>query len=119
MATGETRSDRGITKQSPTAGDFAEFGAKRVETFMDVQKQLVETFEQINCEHLARIKQETELASDFAGKVTKARSIPEIMTAYQEWLSQRMALFTEYSRKLFEDSQKVVNTTMRFLSNGK
>jgi hypothetical protein len=119
MATSEAHSDRRTTQQNPMAGDIAEFGAKRIETFIDVQKQLVETFEQFNREQLARMKQETELASDFAGKVTKARSIPEIMTAYQEWLSQRMTLFTEDSRKLFQDSQKVVNTTMRLLSNGK
>jgi thiamine kinase-like enzyme len=119
MATAETRSDRGITRQNPLAGDFAEFGAKRVETFMQVQKQLVESFEQINREQLARVRQETELASEFAGKVSKARSIPDIMTAYQEWLSKRMALFTEDSRKLFENSQKIVNTTMRFLSSGR
>jgi DNA-binding transcriptional regulator GbsR (MarR family) len=117
MATSETHPD--TTKQSLMAGDFAQFGAKRIETFMEVQKQLIETFEQLNREQLARVKQETELASEFAGKVTKARSVPEIMTAYQEWLSKRMALFTEDGRKLFEDSQKVVNTTMRLLSNGR
>ena len=118
MADSHTRAGTG-TKQNLMPGDFAEFGAKRIETFMDVQKQLVETFEQLNREQLARMKQETELASEFAGKVTKARSIPDIMTAYQGWLSKRMALFTEDGRKLFEDSQKVVSTTMRFLSNGR
>src|SRR6516165_9733267 len=107
------------TKPSAMAGDLVGFGAKRIETFMEVQKQLVETFEQLNRDQLARAKQETEIASAFAGKVTSARSIPDIMTAYQEWLSKRMTLFTEDSRKLFEDSQKVVNATVRLLSNGK
>ena len=107
------------TSQNLTAGDFAKFGAKRIETIMDVQKQLVETFEQLNREQLARMKQETELASEFAGNVTKARSIPEIVTAYQEWFSKQIALFAEDSRKLFEYSQKVVNTAMRLLPNGR
>jgi Phasin protein len=104
---------------NPATGDFVELGAKRFETFMDVQKQLVGIFEQLNRDQLARAKQETDLASEFAGKVTSARSIPDVMAAYQEWLSKRMTLFTEDGRKLFEDSQKVVNATMRFLSNGR
>jgi hypothetical protein len=111
--------DTMTTKPSAIAGDLVGFGAKRIETFMAVQKQLVEIFEELNRDQLARAKQETELASEFAGKVTSARSIPDIMTAYQEWLSKRMTLFTEDGRKLFDDSQKVVNATMRLLSNGR
>jgi len=117
MADTETRA--GSAPTMPNVGDFAGFGAKRIETFMEVQKQLVEIFEQLNRDQVARAKRETELASEFAGKVTSARSIPDIMTAYQEWLSKRMTLFTEDGRKLFEDSQKVVTASMRLLSNGR
>jgi len=117
MTDSEARAAPGPT--TPNLGNFAGFGAKRIETFMHVQKQLVEIFEQLNRDRLARAKQETELASEFAGKVTSARSIPDIMTAYQDWISKRMTLFAEDGRKLFEDSQKVINTTMRLLSNGR
>ena len=119
MAQSETRTGIGTTTPNLMGGEFVEFGAKRIETFMELQKQLVEIFEQLNRDQLARAKRETELASEFAGKVTSARSIPDIMTAYQEWLSKRMTLFTEDCRKLFEDSQKVVSASMRLLSNGR
>jgi hypothetical protein len=117
MANSETRDAKAAANLM--AGNFLEFGTKRIESFMEVQKELVDTFEQFNREQFERAKQETELASRFAGKVTSARSIPDVMAAYQEWISNRMELFAEDGRKLYEDSQKVVNATMKLLSNGK
>ena len=60
-----------------------------------------------------------EFASEFAGKITSARSVPDVMNAYQSWISKRMALCLEDGRKLFEDGQRVLNTTMKLLSIGK
>ena len=101
------------------AGGFLAFESKRVETAKEVQKQLLDTFEQLNRQQLARGKQEMEFASEFAGEITSARSVPDVMNAYQNWISKRIALYVEDSRKLFEDSQRVLNTTMELLSIGK
>jgi hypothetical protein len=60
-----------------------------------------------------------ECASEFAGKITSARSVPDVMNAYQNWVSKRMAFYMEDGQKLFEDSQRVLNTTMKLLSIGK
>ena len=38
------------------------------------------------------------------------------MNAYQNWISRRMALYVEDGRKLFENSQRILNTTMKLLS---
>jgi len=119
MAQSEARDARsGSAKQSLPGTDFLGFGAKGVETLMEVQKELLGTFEQINRERLGRAQQETELAATFAGKMTSARSIPDVMTAYQEWAAKRMEMFAEDSRKLFDDSHKVFNATMKVLTNG-
>ena len=101
------------------AGGFLASESKRVETVKEVQKQLLDTFEQFNRQQLARGKQEMEFASEFAGKITSARSVPDVMNAYQNWISKRMALYVEDGRKLFEDGQRVLNTTMKLLSIGK
>ena len=94
------------------AGGFLASETKRVETVKEVQKQLLDTFEQFNRQQLARGKQEMEFASEFAGKITSARSVPDVMNAYQNWISKRMALYVE-------DGQRVLNTTMKLLSIGK
>jgi len=93
--------------------------SKRVETVKEVQNLLLDTFEQFNRHQLARGKREMEFASEFAGKITSARSVPDVMNAYQNWISKPMTLYNEAGRKLFEDSQRVLNTTMKLLSIGK
>ena len=61
----------------------------------------------------ADIHQLMELASEFAGKITSALSIPDVINAYQNWISKRMALYVEDGQKLFEASQKILNTTTK------
>jgi hypothetical protein len=78
------------------AGGFLASESKRVETAKEVQKQLLDTFEQFNREQLARAQQEIDLASEFA----------------KNWISKRMTLFVE-------DGQRIVNATMKLLSVGK
>jgi Phasin protein len=102
-----------------SAGGFLASQSKGVETVKEAQKQLLDTFEQFNRQQTARAKQEMELASEFAGKITSARSVPDVMNAYQNWISKRMALYVEDGRKLFEDSQRALNTTMKLFSLGK
>ena len=94
------------------AGGFLASESKRLETVKEVQKQLLDTFEQFNREQLARARQEIDLASELSGKVASARSMPDVVNAYQSWISKRMALFVE-------DGQRIVNTTMKLLSIGR
>jgi len=94
------------------AGGFLASESKRVETAKEVQKQLLDTFEQFNRDQLARAQQEIDLASEFAEKVAGARSVPDVINAYQSWISKRMTLFVE-------DGQRIVNATMKLLSVGK
>jgi hypothetical protein len=94
------------------AGGFLASESKRLETVKDVQKQLLDTFEQFNREQIARAQQEINLASELSAKVASARSVPDVMNAYQSWISKRMALFVE-------DGQRIVNATMKLLSIGK
>jgi hypothetical protein len=101
-----------ISLSSLNAGGFFASESKRVETAKEVQTQLVDMFDQFNREQLVRARQEIELASEFAARVTSARSVPDFMNAYQDWISKRLALFGE-------DSHRVVNTTMKLLSIGK
>ncbi|MGB7279251.1 MAG: phasin family protein [Pseudolabrys sp.] len=117
MAKSEKRDSVSLSDLS--AGGFLASQSKGVETVKEAQKQLLDTFEQFNRQQTARAKQEMELASEFAGKITSARSVPDVMNAYQNWISKRMALYVEDGQKLFEDSQRVLNTTMKLFSLGK
>ena len=110
MAQSEAR--EAISLSDLKAGGFLVAESKRVETVNEVQKQLLDTFEQFNRQQLARGKQEMEFASEFAKEITSARSVPDVMNAYQNWISKRMTLYVE-------DSQSAFNATMKLLSIGK
>src|SRR5262245_44748528 len=97
---------------------FAEMGKKQVEAMSDMQQELMSSIEQMNREWAARIKAETDLASEFVGKLSAARSVPDTTSIYQEWLSRRMEMFAEDSRRFVADSQKFMAATSRMLSGG-
>jgi hypothetical protein len=97
---------------------FLQAGTKRMETLVESQRRLLETFEQINRERMARVQQEMELASAFASRLSAARSMPDVMSAYQEWAQHHLALFADDSRRLVDEGQKVFSTAARLLSNG-
>jgi len=84
---------------------------------MEVHKKLLDAFGQAQRERIARTMEETKLASEFAAKVTSARSIPDIMAIYQQWIAKCEELIAEDGRKFVDDSQKVANAALRLLSN--
>src|SRR5262245_26224916 len=91
-------------------------GADHLASLMNMQRELLSTLEQIQREQLARTMEGTKLAADLAAKVASARSIPDIVTIYQEWITRNMELFAEDSRRFMDDSQKIANATTRLLS---
>src|ERR1043166_5955893 len=103
----ENRTDAQI--HSDRAGDSFQVGT--LHALMEMQRDLFSAFEQVHRDRLDRTRQETELVSEFAQKLARARAIPEIMTICQEWIARRVELFGE-------DSQKVTNTALRALSKG-
>lgn len=56
-------------------------GKKRVEEFVNTQRELLEKLQEMNRQWFDRAQSETNLASELASKLTVARSIPEAMAA--------------------------------------
>jgi hypothetical protein len=103
------------TLPNANPAELAEMGKKQVEAMIDVQKEFINAIEEVNREWAARVKAEQDLATEFAGKLTAARSIPETAAICQEWMSRRMELFAEDSRRLVADIQKFTMATARVL----
>ena len=97
---------------------FAEMGQKQVEAMTGMQQELVNAIEEMSRQWTARMKAETDLASEFAGKLSEARSAPDTARIAQEWLSRRMDLFAEDSRRFVADSQRFMAAATRMLSAG-
>ena len=114
-------SPRGSDEQPATnfvPSEFIEFGKKRVEALMEMQKEFFETFQEINQAWLARARFEASLNSELVARLTAARTVPETADACQDCMDKRVELLVEDSRRLLADSQKIMSLSTRFLTNG-
>jgi hypothetical protein len=84
---------------------------------LTVQKDLLDTYEEISRAWLARVKSEADLWSELASKVSGARSVPDALGAYQQSVAQRMQMAADDGRRVFDDSQKIMGTIAKSLSN--
>jgi hypothetical protein len=95
--------------------EFAATAAKRFETFARTQaEQLQET----NRQCLDRVQAEANLASELVSKLTAARSIPDAMTAYQEWGIRRLEMVAEDTKHLMDDMHKFIQMSAQLFANG-
>jgi len=107
------KEQRGSAKQTlESAAELAEtMGKKQVDAMVDVQKEFIHATEELNREWVERLKAEADVATEFAGKFTAAKSIPETAAIWQEWVRRRMEM-------LNADIQKFTTVTARFLPRG-
>jgi hypothetical protein len=89
-----------------------------MQEFADAQTELVEQCQDANRHWLDRIEAEITIASEFTIKLTAAHSIPEAMTACQEWGDRRLDMMAEDTRHFLDDTQKFMQAGVRLIANG-
>lgn len=103
-AMAQMESDSELTGKSSSstliAAELAAIGKKRVEECINAQTELLGRLQERNQQWLDRLQQEANLASEFASKLTAARSIPDAMTACQEWTSWWFEMMAEDGKHL-------------------
>ena len=98
--------------------EFAEMGKKRIEEFVNMQTELVNELQETNRQWFDRAQSEANVASEFASKLTGARSIPEAMATCQEWTSRRFEMMAEDGKHLLADTQKFMEAVARLMAKG-
>jgi hypothetical protein len=94
------------TLPSPTNKEFASAYAKG---FAAMQKEWMQAVE-----HGQKwLDAEAKLGSDLVARVAAAKAIPEAASAYQEWMTRRIELFSKEWQKAVVDGQKFVNACQR------
>lgn len=97
---------------------LAGMAKQRVEAFVQMQTELLEKLQDANRQWFDRAQVEANLVSEFASKLTSARSLPEAAAACQEWTSRRFEMMAEDSKHLLADTQQFMETGTRLMSNG-
>ncbi|MBO0717447.1 MAG: phasin family protein [Rhizobiales bacterium] len=114
MPAAQSRSDSSVSANFIHQFDQAQEQAKSV---FAIQKELLDTLEQINEHWFARAKSEAEFATAMANKLAAVRSMPDMTTIYQDWFGQCMQRCVEDSNHVIADVQKLIRTGSR-LANG-
>jgi hypothetical protein len=112
MAEEQTRAEA-AARSTKSATGAAETGRKSIEAMTGVQKELFETFEQMNRDWFDRLKAEADLATECFSKLAGARTIPDVATAYQECATRRMQLLAEDGQRLLAAGEKFLPRLMR------
>jgi hypothetical protein len=83
-----------------------------------VQSEFVNMLQDLTHDWMARATSVVEAGLKLSKKLSTARSVPDAIAAYQEWLSEEMAARSEGARRLMSNGQKFIDTNTRLLSNG-
>jgi hypothetical protein len=119
MAHGSARSDpSGSRAAIQLPGHFLNLGEAQSEAILGMQKELLQAYEQISRAWLERVKLEVDLWSDLAAKMSASASVPGALSAFQQSVARRIQMAADDGQQLFEDSQKIINTVTRAISNG-
>jgi hypothetical protein len=83
-----------------------------------VQIELFNRFQQMHKQWLDRVQVEVNLAQELASKLSSARSIPDAMTAYQDWGDRRFKMMAEDAKHVLDDTQKFMQDGAHLFSTG-
>ena len=110
------RSDATAAAETVSAR-MADMGANSFNAGMRMQTEMFDTLQTIGHQWLERKTHEAELAFNLPNRLAGARTLPDAVSAYQEWFSEMLARCNEDGRRFVSDGQKIVATGGRCFSN--
>jgi hypothetical protein len=96
--------------------ELAEMGKTLVDSVMQAQAGFLHELQQANEEWIANTQSKLNLASALCTKLMSAHSMPEVVTACQDWATQRANLFAEDGRRALLHGQKILESGTRLMS---
>ena len=111
----QAQGEQGLLSKQVTA-ELAAIGQQRFQDFVSTQVELLHQLRALNEIWLNRLRSDANLASEFTAKLTESRSIPEAMSASQEWTTRRLQMMAEDGQQLATVIQKLAETSARLLT---
>jgi len=96
--------------------EIAELGQERLNSLVETQKQFLGRLDEMNKTWLTRTEAMAKHVSELAEKLASSRSVSDTSAAYQQWVSRRLDVFLDDSRRFFGESQKFMDATARLLN---
>jgi hypothetical protein len=96
---------------------IGDMGTRSINAGLRMQTEMLDALQVMSRDWVACTTSEAELALNLPNRLAGARSIPEAVTAYQQWLSEWLAMCSEDGRRLVADGQKFMASGVRCLTN--
>src|SRR5262249_4595629 len=90
------------TMQS-NAEELARKAESQVHEAMAIPHQLLTLLEQAPRDWLRLAEREAQLASELTVALTSSKTVPEMARAYQDWMSERIMMFSQESQRMFSN----------------
>jgi len=97
---------------------IAETEKKIGDTTLQAQNEFSKTFEEMSRAVMSRATAEIEFGVRLTQRLSEAHSLPDVVSAYREWLGQEMSARSEDARQFMTSSQKFIAASTRLFSNG-
>lgn len=94
------------------------WGQERTDAAIDLQKAILETYEQSSRAWLDRMQAEVSLWSDLANKLSGTKTVPEALDTCTKCVSQRIQMAADDGRRLVTDAQQITQKIAHTLGNG-
>lgn len=98
------------------AMDQAPEGKQPSEDLAEAGSQILDRLQDANRVWLERLRQEAALTGELATKLTASRSLSESATVLQDWTAKHIELATEDARRVFSETQKLIDVGTRLWS---
>jgi hypothetical protein len=112
----QMRGENMATAETFTA-QIGDMGRRGISAGLRMQTEMLDALQAISRDWVACTTSEAELALNLPNRLAGARSIPEAITAYQQWLSEWLAVCSEDGRRLAADGQKFMTSGVRCLTS--
>jgi Phasin protein len=116
MNQASTGAEKAMQSATMIPSELIDVTRKRIESLLEIQKELMQMLEGINHELFNRAKKEAELASEFVGKLAAARSVPDATSTYHEWATKEMELLAADGHQMFAHGEKLMQASRRLFS---
>jgi hypothetical protein len=108
----------GSASAKSAATPLFELGKEQTEAMLNVQRELIEAYEQASRAWLSRVKSEADLWSELAAKLSATRSVPEAVSAYQSFIVQRMQMAADDGRRQADEAHAMMERFTRTRPDG-
>ena len=107
-----------VTPLSVIPSAFMTMGRQQIHECVKAHSELVDRFHEVNRSWLDHLRSEADLSTEFASKITAARSIPDVAALLLEWNKRYMEMAKVDAKHVLADTQKIMEVGARLLPGG-